>query len=338
MGIQTSSINSGPLAGFKNFFSNPNMTVWQRYGGSSKTSPAVAGLFYYMDRWFHRPQPNVGGTITHTTVLDGSYKWNINYSSATDYSYYGQTIEAINLRPFYGREFTVSWYSTYPVGATPTARAFVFNGSNTAEQIFQTTTPTSLGGNRYSVTFTLTSSDGFIGSSSISQGAQFIIYPNGTATAPPNGDYRIWGLQLELGPVATDVEFRDQATELKICQRYFVNTNRNGGIARIGHSLFNASNSTGVEASWGAVLSFTHEMRERNPIVSTDTGGTTFSLLRRNGGVQNSAATVSFYDVARGLVLITPSSSIDPKAFTSSDVVQLGFTGGATQMWLSADL
>jgi len=203
--------------GFKNRFINGAMLVAQ-YGTGANISSS--NNFYSLDRWQVRNPASTGGTVTYAQVFDsttGVTKLRLTYASATSGSYFQQKIEAQNVTDLWGSQVTVSVYSN---DTAVSISVYSYDASGTEATVVGNASLTSLGGNRYSYTFTLTTPAGGIrGGNAL--GLLISINVRGNATPANSTNYDYWNCQLEKGSTATSFDFRSYGTELALCQRYF---------------------------------------------------------------------------------------------------------------------
>ena len=239
--VQVSSVNDGPLAGFRNFIINGNMAISQR--GTSFTSINT----YNLDRY-----RTFGGPITHTITQQDSiatyspsrYALRAARNSGdtqTNELGIAQGIESQNSYALRGKTVTVSFRARCGANfssASSTLLVRVFTGTGTDQNpvsmtgqnsdISQSVTlTTSL--QTFSVTGTL--------SASLTQATLAFSY-TATGTAGANDWFEITDVQLEKGTVGTPFELRPIGTEFSLCQRYFQericghrNDNSNSGTA-----------------------------------------------------------------------------------------------------------
>ena len=208
---------NGPLAGLRNQLINGGINISQR--GQSVTVTGQTG--YGCDRW---AKVNASGTVATTisqvanTITSAPSASMMTFASTDNTaSRLRQPIEITpgNVAPFLpGTTWTLSWYSSAALATTP--------GLGFAENLENTTKPTnsnftagpilSLGGNRYSVTYTAPTASGITTTNTQCVNVQF--NPIGTS-------WSVTCVQLEPGPVATPFEQRPIALELSLCQRYY---------------------------------------------------------------------------------------------------------------------
>lgn len=225
------SINSGPLAGFRNAVINGNFDVWQR--GLSFSNPASAS--FIADRWRIQVE---GSGVTRTlsrqafTVGQTDVPNEPTYFLRFDQSVAGSgaTLNILrnrieNVRTFAGQQITLSFYAkaaaslTMPgvnlnqgfgTGGSPSASVFtVFPGT---ASLAITTSWT-----KFSFTVTAPSISGkTIGTNEDSTLQLDFYLPINAVFA-----FDIAQVQLELGANATPFERRPLAVEEALCQRYF---------------------------------------------------------------------------------------------------------------------
>ena len=271
------SLNGGQLAGFRNQLINGDFRVWQRGEDLSITGSQAK---YGPDRWFFRANSSVGASSTEAKLVqDGPIsKCRIVYNGTpTGPGYIQQRVETQNIPGLYGKELTFSFYlenvsmSSAPV---PTVSITAYGSGGSATQLVDSNNPiTSLGNNRYSVTYTYTTSDGTVNDAT-GFGMSISVMINGQSTVAANA-CQFWNAQLEEGPTATPFENRSIGTELALCQRYYFTNydgtySLNGGNLAINNLMIAASatpNSTSATFEQGLVY-FTNQMRA-TPTITT---------------------------------------------------------------------
>jgi len=222
-----SSLNGGPLAGFRNRIINGNFDVWQR--GTIFNSPA--DNTYTADRWVV-VYDGSGATraINRETFIPGSteaapgaaYFLGFNQTvagSGGTYNVLSQRIEGV--RTFEGQTVTLSFYArglsaALTLPAIGLSQDFGVGGS---AKVFTTAASSVViaGSNfaKYTYTVTLPSISGKTIGTSAYLALEFSLPTNATF------HFQIGSVQLEPGSVATPVEQRPIGTELDLCQRYF---------------------------------------------------------------------------------------------------------------------
>ena len=266
----TTSLPGTMLGGFRNLLINGDFRIWQR--GTSFV--AGANQQYTVDRWSMTSAATEVQQASTPTLNTGSYELILKGGATGDVG----IIQGVELPtagyagPFQsGTTWTLSFYSndannTVTVGFNTSA-----TGSGAANVITRESV-TSLGNNRYSVSFTIGSE---IRATDI---CLFVRIEKNTTD-----NVRFGNIQLEPGPVATPFEQRPIGTELALCQRYYWNFtnsvngdvmyftqyNNSGKLVNIQHPVqmrttptvvpvVNAGqaiyNSTGSEKNWIVVI------------------------------------------------------------------------------------
>jgi hypothetical protein len=198
-----------------NILINPSFTVKQRGDVIDHTTNTFGP-----DRWVVRGKAEVGGDMSQsTTVIDsGINKLVVKHDGAVNDSYISQYIETVNILGLYDKEMTFSFsYSDTGGSGIPFIAIFSWDSSNASKALFNGA-PTSLGNNRWSCTFTLTTKDGTFPDLSV-RGMRIVMHPNEGNTAPD--EWSVWETKLEVGSVATPFITRPYGEELTLCQRYY---------------------------------------------------------------------------------------------------------------------
>jgi len=227
------SLNSGPLAGFRNVIINGNFDIWQR--DTSFASPANGS--YVADRWrvdytgtgatrtisrqaFTLGQTDVPGEPTYFLRFDQSVAGSGAAGNAIT-----QRIEGV--RTFAGQTITISFWGKAAASLTlPRIAVFQYFG---------------LGGSPSASTVTVAASNVAVGTSWAKYTYTLTMPSLSGKTIGTNGTDGIWleirvpinttftfdlaQVQLEAGPVATPFESRPIGTELALCQRYYLKSN-----------------------------------------------------------------------------------------------------------------
>jgi hypothetical protein len=233
--VQVSSINDGPLAGFRNAIINGNFDIWQR--GTSFTENQ-----YGADRWrsgrsgstqtvtrqsFTLGQTDVPGDPTYflrTAVT--------SVAGAGNNVMLRQYIE--DVRTFAGQQITVSFWAkadankniavefmqNFGTGGSPSSTVQEISPVKKAlttswQKITHTVTVPSISGK------TLGSNDNGYLRLNIWFDAGSNFNANTDTLGQQSGTFDIAQVQVEPGPVATPFERRPIGTELALCQRYY---------------------------------------------------------------------------------------------------------------------
>jgi hypothetical protein len=270
--VQTTSINSGPLAGFRNAIINGNFDHWQR--GTSFT-----GSEYGADRWL-----NARSGTTHTVTRqpftlgqtdvpgEPTYFCRTVVSSVAGAGNYAIAIQAIEgVRAFAGQQATISFWAKADASkniAIDCQQNFGTGGSPSSAVNAIGTVKKALTASWQKIThtFTITSVAGkTLGTDGNDSLALFIWFDAGSTfnartdtLGQQSGTFEIAQVQIEAGPVASAFERRPIGTELALCQRYF----QIGNFKTNGYYL----SAYGTQGMFG-FISFTTYLRA-NPTVT----------------------------------------------------------------------
>lgn len=225
------SLNSGPLAGFRNKVINGGFDVPQR--GVSFVNPTTTSAT--LDRWFtYRGANATGLTASQSAVVPTGFANSLKLlrtpgDTSVQPLLIQQSQELLNSVPLQGAKVTLSFWAktganqsfgnnltcfvvTGATGNEPTTSMGIWAGNtNVIGQAFSLT-----GGSTWTK-YSLTSVA--CGSSIKQIGLQLAVTPTGTAGA--DDSIYITGVQLEVGSIATPFEFRPYSIELALCQRYY---------------------------------------------------------------------------------------------------------------------
>jgi hypothetical protein len=233
--FNTTSINSGPLAGFRNAIINGNFDFWQR--GTSFTATG-----YGSDRWFHavvgstqsvtRQSFTLGQTDVPGEPLYFCRTVVTSVAGVGNYVLLAQRLEGV--RSFAGQQVTVSFWAkadstknisvdfqqSFGTGGSPSA---IVRGIGAVKVSIGTSWQ------KITVTTTLPSLSGKTIGSNLNDTAQLDIWfeagsnwnTSTDSLGQQSGTFDIAQVQIEPGPVATPFEKRPQQVELALCQRYF---------------------------------------------------------------------------------------------------------------------
>ena len=266
------SINTGPLAGFRNAIINGNFDHWQR--GISFAS--LVNGEYHSDRW----RIIFGGGGTRTVSRQYFTLGQINVpNEPTFFLKWNQTVagsgqtahdlrQAIeDVRTLAGQQVTVSFYAR--AAATTTipnvyfSQYFGSGGSASVTTTVATSIALTTGWQKFYYTATPPSISGkTVGASSY---LDFIIRMPFNATF----NIDIAQVQVEPGPVATPFERRPIGTELALCQRYY-QLNSHGPSA----SQFSGNVTSGQ--AYQSVVRYAPQMRATSTVTLTHAGGSNF--------------------------------------------------------------
>ena len=210
-----SSLNGGPLAGFRNWIINGNFNIWQR--GTSFTS------FYdgfTADRCLHSPINRAYTQYASITTTKGTNELIVT-SASTDLGFIQVASQSIEL-PLseIGKTYTYSfWFKkTANMGGS---LGVAYRSDNTLIRdgtFIYIKAMANIPQNeyvRYSVTFTIPSFSNFFAIG---------VYLNQNINVTTSGIelFRLKEIQFEAGSVATPFEHRPYGVELALCQRYYI--------------------------------------------------------------------------------------------------------------------
>jgi hypothetical protein len=285
---RTTSINSGPLAGFRNAIINGNFQVAQR--ATSFVAGANDNNTYNLDRWYILSDGNDAVDITQSTTeipANGS-QTSIALDVETTNKKFGiaQIIEQRNCQGLIGNTVTLSFKAK--VSSTTkldNVKAAIVAWSGTADTVTSNiisawgsegTNPTLIANATYEnspanlnvttswATYSITATVDTASTSNI------IVFIWSDVTDTTLGDFLyITDVQLEAGPVATPFERRPIGAELALCQRYFAKSG----------SIF-ATNQTGATVTITGQGSFPVTMRATPTLTATDVSGLSVSQSR----------------------------------------------------------
>jgi len=184
-------------SGRKNLIINGGMDVWQR--GTSFSS-----VGYAADRV--RMSSSVG-TVSQSTDVPAGFKYSAYFQTLSGSSYTFRYIIEDSYRHLSNSTFTISFYIKGDSAFTGSVEVND-EQSGVAAQTFSVTTSWT----RVEKTFSnLTAAYAPYGNDN-----DFLDINDGVTT-----NFKITGVQLELGDTATDFEYRSYGEELALCQRYY---------------------------------------------------------------------------------------------------------------------
>ncbi len=285
----------------RNLIHNSMFNIWQR--GNSFTQLNVRTA----DRWSLAVAgaDTVGVALAplsdtnRTNIGDEAAKYcmNVNVVGSTGHTYIQQSIE--DMRRLAGKTVTVSFWSnadkTLKLGVN-ILQSFGSGGSPSAGLWVQATGNSVTVGTtfaRYSMTFAIPSIIGkTVGTNGDDYHGLAFWYSAGDGTAPLGGNVgiqsgiiNIWGVQLEIGNVATPLEKPDPQVDLANCQRFFY----------IQTALTNATFYTGGPGAYFFMESYFPTMRVVPTVTTT---GAVIQNGGENGWLNGSRNKYEFYVVA----------------------------------------
>ena len=285
-----------------NILINPSFTVNQRGDVVDHATTS-----YGPDRW----KVWGGGTKTESSaeqdLTTGITRLVVKHEgTTTDWATAFQVVEAVNLQGLYGKEMTLSFgYSD--VGGSGIPNVFVYSDSRYgAEKKLYDAAPTSLGDNRFTCTFTLSTSNDTGGEipGYTQSGISVSIRPNEANNAP--NEWRVWETKLEAGSVATPFVARSYGEELALCQRYFERHKTAQGGVRFAAGLARPPKSNRGENFVSTIFPLLVEKRESDP----DDWFTYSNIVLMRGETT--------YDISSASVVGTSGQSLTVDIFTSA--------------------
>lgn len=214
------SLNTGPLAGFRNVIINGDMRVAQR---------GVSGLGagYGLDRWFVNMSGTAGvvsqfGPAVNMPGNGQSYVLTFTGATGNTDSNIEQRIEAANSRHLAGKTVAVSYWVYQSTGSAKTANtqlayANALDNFGAVTIIANNTT-----GSIPNATWTKITTTFAIPSAAVN-GIRLTLM-NGIGPIVAGQNYALGDVQLEIGSIATPFERIPFSVQLAMCQRYYCKT------------------------------------------------------------------------------------------------------------------
>ncbi len=227
----------------RNLLHNSMFNIAQRGGG---VFSAAATWIYTYDRWkivtmgpgdnYSVARP-AAADADRTAIGDESVAWFVTHNvagaaGAGNGCLAGQAIE--NVRRLSGKTVTVSFWAQMSIGAkigVSFAQDFGSGGSPSAAvpSVGQSVTAVSAAWTRYALTFNLPSAAGKTFGTDLNDSTSLEIWLSAGSTyatrsggvGVQTGFFNLWGVQLEIGSVATPLEKPDPQQDLAKCQRFF---------------------------------------------------------------------------------------------------------------------
>ena len=244
--LNTSNINGGQISN-RNLIINGAMNIAQR--GTSSTSSSYATL----DRFRLAVANTDQAAYTQKQVSDSpddfsqSYEFDVTTAETSldsnEYAFIGHRIEAQNLQRVKANQVTLSFYvkayqtGTYVIniyqsdGNIQITKTYTISQSGTWEKKTLTfaantgTQPNNDNGLGWEIAWVMAAGSGVTSSDSTSWGtysdAGFAFGQGVNVLSSTDNYFKITGVQLEVGSVATDFEHRSFGQELALCKRYF---------------------------------------------------------------------------------------------------------------------
>lgn len=227
-----SSINTGPLAGYRNRLINGGMQVWQRRTAS------VGDDAYGFDRWNNLAQ-TAATTLSQLTDVENTtlYMMRITQGQASAQRFgTEQIIESVNCRDLRGQVVTLS--ARVRCSNSTTLRYALIEWTGTADTVTSDfvnnwTSSTYTAGNFFTSTSTTVTTTG---STALTANTLTTVTLSGTvgssmnnlvvmfwtdSTQAQNSTLDVGKVQIEIGSTATVFERRSFNDEIELCKRYY---------------------------------------------------------------------------------------------------------------------
>jgi hypothetical protein len=232
--VRIKSLNTGPLAGFRNKVVNGGFDIWQRGTSISGASHNA----YTADQWI-----NINDSVGTTNISRqdiASQGIGLRYAARFEKSTGASNrFVLINLTEgalsHVGKQVTLSFWLRKGSGLTSGITASIGTRASKYGTVYDDGSFGILNSQLNTSTFTRFSSTFTITSATANAAADLFEIEFSAIQAGGTGSYfEIAGVQLEAGPVATPFENRHYGTELALCQRYYYTTtmNKHLGAAR----------------------------------------------------------------------------------------------------------
>ena len=303
----------------RNAIINGNFNIWQR--GTSFTSTVNT---YTADRWYMCGY--TGDVTRQASGLDNS-EYCLRLRGMTNVTGLANTIELKDTVPLRGKILTLSFYARKGAAFAGTFNGYIANNLS-AEQLL-ITNPTTLGATGDIAGSLTTSWQKFtVTGSAVSTSAYVAgVYFNHNASDSDANNYvEIAQVQLEIGSVATDFEYRQIADELARCRRYYQIYGGTASLNVIGVGYCYATNTANVS------LFFSQEMRAAPTITF---GSVTGFAIGYGAGSTTSTGITTQNSTVRG-ALLQPVDTAAP--FTIGQSVHLVSAGANGTVAASAEL
>jgi hypothetical protein len=314
--VQATSINNGPLAGFRNAIVNGSFALAQR--GTSFVAAANNDDSYNLDRWYVLSDGNDIVDITRDTATvptNGKYAIALDVETVNKKFGIAQIIEADNCIGLIGGQVTLSfkarvssttnldnvkaaivaWSGTADTVTSDIVSAWNVEGTNptlVANATYENT-PVNLNLTTSYATYSVTAT---VDTASTKNIAVFI-WSDVTTTSLTEFLY-ITDVQLEAGPVATTFEGRPIGTELALCQRYYFQPASPSVFLGVGNRLYAHS---AANYNWNA-SSFPSTMRVAPSATVTASSLTNVTTLTASVSVE--ACSINVAATALGICIV----------------------------------
>ena len=216
--VRASSMNNGPLAGFRNVIINGGMGIDQRNDGAAQTIVNNAAIALCVDRWYAFC---AGANVTAQRIQGaqpGLFRMRFTGAASVTNITFGQRIERFNCSQLADSTARLSVDLGNSLLTSVTWTAFYATGGNNSFGSRTVPTRTQIATGTFTVTSTVTRYSAAISIPAAAVTGIEIVFSVGAQTS---GTWSIGDVQLEQGPVATPFERRLVNTELFLCERYY---------------------------------------------------------------------------------------------------------------------
>ena len=217
-GLETTSLNSGPLGGHRNVLINGGLQFWERGNSQAVSGFGSADRYNFItdDGAFLASRQNLAAAEIDASLSD---YLRIAKPTMGKFAYFRQWIESV--RTLAGCTVTVSFWAKSPDGAAINdIGLYQYFGSGGSAKVFTTIASNislTTGWVRYAFTANLPG----IGGKTIGAGDAVEFFVNAFAVGAPGGTIDLTGFQVEQGAYATPFESRPLAVERALGARYF---------------------------------------------------------------------------------------------------------------------
>jgi hypothetical protein len=286
--VSVDGLNGGPLAGFRNAIINGGFDIWQRGVNFSTFNISVA------DRWFVGTSSGPSSiTISRQsftpgqTDVPGEPTYYLRIDQADNNTLTLQRVE--DVRSFAGQEVTYSFWAKADAATTMTVFMSQYFGPSGSTTVSVATPSFSLTTSWQKFTHTVTLPS--ISGKTINAGS----YLQFNHSITGNYVTDMARVQLEPGSVATPFEHRPIATEMALCQRYYVELNKASAAWAVTATDIAVSHEWPVEmrvAPTVALLDTTFVFNDYNTnSTSSSPGFTTQSITTKGAQTRSSGFT-----------------------------------------------
>jgi len=213
------SVNNGPLGGFRNRFINGRMVFDRRAVSVGGTYTIAPGQFVNLvERWYGYTN---NGTATGVQVAgsgDSQYRFQLTGGAGITKLAFGQRIESANVVDFQNKTVTVSLELANSLLTTVNWTAYYANSGDNFGT-YGSPTKTSIASGSWTITGSIAKYVAQIAVPAAAAGCAIEFEVN--VGAQTSGTFTIGEAQIELGSVATKFEARPTVLEQLLCERYY---------------------------------------------------------------------------------------------------------------------